>query len=64
LISRDKIVILYMKYAVNAGSISSFVVGGATSERDPPVAVIRMQRFDGVVKNSIYTMVSSSQDGG
>jgi len=31
----------YMKYSVNAGDISSFVVGGSRSEYDLPVAVIR-----------------------
>ncbi|WP_212637861.1 hypothetical protein [Desulfocicer vacuolatum] len=29
-----------MKYSVNQGSISNFVVGGARSECGPPVAVI------------------------
>jgi len=31
----------YKKYAANSGSISSFVVGGPTSERDLPVAVYK-----------------------
>ncbi|WP_212637681.1 hypothetical protein [Desulfocicer vacuolatum] len=45
-----------MKYSVNQGSISNFVVGGARSECGPPVAVYMKKQILGTHSDGFFML--------